>query len=761
MKDFKYIFFSLSILIALIASSFKFDRQEVAPQGGGGIVELDTVNILLSNCALQGKVCLPIRLGAALKMRITDNGVPLPVDIMNGCDFDSLSAYTYANLYGQGSAGPYVLTSWKVNGQMFSDTFQDIPELVNLMNTWDPMGNWVQSPVNRLISGGNSANTYDTMQVWVSILQSPSVIGYNLGITPNGTEISFKRGFHQVILEDTINMIADTFYVHAYCSETITETLFAGQSNTRCLATTDLVNGVASVGYCSGSDPSNANVTFTLNQATQCLTYTATTPGVAPACVVLCDSTGFCDTTFFNVNVIPPNQVFQVAKTLSEGDTIFHCLNATSGTITSITPCGFSNNGFANYQIDPVTNCVQIVGIKNGGSEFGCVVVCTSVGNCDTTYFNTLVKRLGPVVIHDTLFINQSGTVCVDQSQISPIQNFEVIMEPQASLMDYDLDNTTLCFGYTGLSIGSDTLGVRITNNNGQADTTYVILTVVPALPSQVIDTLEVGNLAVVCLDTTQLGSGPYTVTNICPGAQNGQVTFSVDTLSLCVEYTGTQPGTDTACMVLCDNLGACDTFTFFITALDTTANLLPPTASDDVTLTEVGTPVIITVLSNDLVPGALLGDIKVIPNTPDHGPTLGIMVVDTINNTVVYTPPADTCVMFDYFTYIICNSAGCDTAEVSIMVVCDDDESLAFYQGFSPNGDDINDKFVIKNIDKFPGNELRVFNRWGNEVFYDKNYRNGWDGTWLDKPLPDGVYFYIFDNGKGEKHADCVIIRR
>jgi gliding motility-associated-like protein len=760
MKELKYIFLSLSIVAALITSSFKFDSTTVVPPSGGDIVNLDTVQILLSNCALQGKVCLPILLGDALRLKITDNGVKIPVDIMNGCDFDSLSAYTYSNLFGDGYAGPYILTNWKVNGQIFTDTFQDIPELVNLMNAWDPMGNWVQNITNKHITGGNSANVYETMEVWVVTLNSPSIIGYNLGVTPNGTEMSFKRGFHEVILTDSINNMADTFYVHAYCSETINDQIAVSQTQTECVATTDLVGGIASIGYCGGSNPSNQNVTFTLDSVQNCLTYQALVPGSAQACVVLCDSTGFCDTTYFNITVRQPNQVFQVVNTIAEGDTIFHCFTNPS-TIISVSPCGFSTNGFATYQIDPLTNCISIVGIKNGGADFGCVVVCKSNGSCDTTYFNTLVKRNGPLILYDTVYVNQSETACVDQSLISPIQNFETIMEPLATIMDYTLDNTTLCFEYTGLSIGSDTLGVHITNNNGQADTTYLILTVIPATPQFVIDTLEVGNNAVFCLDTTQVGHGPYTVTNICPNAQNGQVTFVLDTLTLCVEYTGTTPGTDSACMVICDNMGACDTFAFFITALDTIPNLLPPTASDDATLTEAGIPVIITVLNNDLVPGAIVGNVQVIPSTTANGNTIGTITVNQANNSVVYTPPADTCSTFDYFTYIVCNAAGCDTAIVTVMIVCPEDDKLVYYQGFSPNGDDINDKFVIKNADKYPGNEVQVFNRWGNKVYADKNYRNSWDGTWQGKPLPDGVYFYIFDTGKGEKHSDCVVIRR
>jgi gliding motility-associated-like protein len=765
MRDLKHILLSLSILVAFIASGFVVatspSKQQLAPFGD--IVPFDTLNITTGTCNAKGTVCLPIRLGDALKLKITDNGKVLPVDIMNGCDFDSTSAYTYSNLFGQGAAGPYILTSWEVNGVIYKDTFQDIPELVSLMNGWDPMGNWVINPATQLISGGNSANRYDTMQVWVTLLQSPSYIGYNLGIIPNGTELSFSRGFHTVILEDSINNLTDTFYVHVTCSETIKETLTVGQASTSCLPSTDLLTSAVSMSYCSG-DPSNNAVTFSLDPIQKCVTYTAIQPGAALACVVLCDSTGFCDTTFLEVKVLQANAVNNIAITLQEGGTYQHCFDTsnTSGQITTITPCGFSTGGFASYSINNTTRCVEVKGLKNGGTDYGCVVVCNNLGNCDTTYFTTLVKRVGPVILYDTVYVNQSGIFCVDKSQVTPVQNFEVFVEPVATNMDYTLDNATLCASYTGLSVSQDTLGVRISNNNGISDTTYLILTVLPAAPSIFYDTLQVGSNDQYCMNTLQLGGTTFNVTNICPSASGSQVSMVLDTLSLCVNYTAKAIGTDSACMVICDNLGVCDTFVIIVTTRDTILNLLPPKANDDAALTEVATPVTVQILTNDVVPGSVVGAIVLIPNASGYGSTRGSVLLNSATNTVVYTPPSDTCVAFDYFQYVVCNAVGCDTALVTIMVICaDQDDKLAFYQGFSPNQDDVNDRFVIKNADKFPGNELHVYNRWGNQVFYSKNYRNNWDGTWNNKDLPDGVYFYTFDNGKGEMHTDCVVIRR
>jgi gliding motility-associated-like protein len=84
---------------------------------------------------------------------------------------------------------------------------------------------------------------------------------------------------------------------------------------------------------------------------------------------------------------------------------------------------------------------------------------------------------------------------------------------------------------------------------------------------------------------------------------------------------------------------------------------------------------------------------------------------------------------------------------------VCDLVE-LNISQGITPNGDGVNDTWVIYNIENHPGTIVRVFNRWGKEVFYSNNYHNDWDGHYLDlqDSLPSSSsYMYQIDlNGDG-----------
>ncbi len=84
----------------------------------------------------------------------------------------------------------------------------------------------------------------------------------------------------------------------------------------------------------------------------------------------------------------------------------------------------------------------------------------------------------------------------------------------------------------------------------------------------------------------------------------------------------------------------------------------------------------------------------------------------------------------------------------------------------FTPDGDGLNDYF-------FPGNllaagvssfHIRVFNRWGLQVFETQQINNsGWDGTYKGQLQPSGVYVYIiealFVNGAAEQYRGNVTL--
>ncbi|QNK64746.1 DUF11 domain-containing protein [Pedobacter sp. PAMC26386] len=57
-----------------------------------------------------------------------------------------------------------------------------------------------------------------------------------------------------------------------------------------------------------------------------------------------------------------------------------------------------------------------------------------------------------------------------------------------------------------------------------------------------------------------------------------------------------------------------------------------------------------------------------------------------------------------------------------------------------TPNGDGNNDTFKIKGLENYPGTDVSIFNRWGNEVYRSSGYKNDWDGSQLN----EGTYYYL-----------------
>jgi len=85
-----------------------------------------------------------------------------------------------------------------------------------------------------------------------------------------------------------------------------------------------------------------------------------------------------------------------------------------------------------------------------------------------------------------------------------------------------------------------------------------------------------------------------------------------------------------------------------------------------------------------------------------------------------------------------------CFSATVFINIL-PDRPNISVPDGFSPNGDGVNDEWVIPGIEHFPNNELLIFNRWGNKIREFTGYANQWAGTNADEEhLPDGTYYYV-----------------
>ncbi|MGB1020755.1 MAG: gliding motility-associated C-terminal domain-containing protein, partial [Flavobacteriaceae bacterium] len=94
--------------------------------------------------------------------------------------------------------------------------------------------------------------------------------------------------------------------------------------------------------------------------------------------------------------------------------------------------------------------------------------------------------------------------------------------------------------------------------------------------------------------------------------------------------------------------------------------------------------------------------------------------------------------------------------------------EALNFPNAFSPNGDGINDTWEINGLSAFPNHRLTIYNRWEQKVYATSNYLNDWNGTSNlgndinANALPNGVYFYLFEESPGGiTHKGFIYLRR
>ncbi len=96
-------------------------------------------------------------------------------------------------------------------------------------------------------------------------------------------------------------------------------------------------------------------------------------------------------------------------------------------------------------------------------------------------------------------------------------------------------------------------------------------------------------------------------------------------------------------------------------------------------------------------------------------------------------------------YSVLITDALGC-TGIDSVIVPINPIACIDPVNCFTPNDDQINDTWVIDNLELYPDLSLTIFNKWGNLVFEQKGTYSPWDGTYDTKELPAGTYYYIIN---------------
>ena len=88
-----------------------------------------------------------------------------------------------------------------------------------------------------------------------------------------------------------------------------------------------------------------------------------------------------------------------------------------------------------------------------------------------------------------------------------------------------------------------------------------------------------------------------------------------------------------------------------------------------------------------------------------------------------------------------VTNSDGCSDDTIQIVPV---EDNFAFFvpNSFTPNNDGVNEVFLPK-VNDVVNYEFVIYSRDGELIFYTTNPEEGWDGTFGEKPAPQGVYVW------------------
>ncbi len=257
--------------------------------------------------------------------------------------------------------------------------------------------------------------------------------------------------------------------------------------------------------------------------------------------------------------------------------------------------------------------------------------------------------------------------------------------------------------------------------------------------------------------DTTFLltvGPAPFTIAGIvvnvqCNGAGNGGVSLDIAGSAPPFQYQWSNGGGTSAI-----------------------TGLVPGTYT--VTVTHPATQCTETRTYSITQPDTLLLTATVTADTCKAG--IGSISVDVTGGTTPYTyawsvaslsGPAPTALPAGTYSLTLTDGNNCsDTLTATVAEApCTD---IIVHDVITPNGDGVNDVWVIERIQFYPKNLAQVFDKWGDMVYEKQGYNSDWHGqSKTGTLLPDGTYYYVLKlntpnaNGGKDFFTGTILIKR
>lgn len=719
----------------------------------------DTVGVIAVNCSGTGDFCVNISTGDIFNYQIQVDGMAYGGAPM-ACDFAGTNDGTNLQL----NVGLHEVIFTQISTAC-SDTV-----LVNV--TCPPCDDWL--PDNMTIETTTCGSTVDACINVSSFILSDYEIRDNgilysgsIGTCTNGLDatIAVDTGFHQITMLNLLSGCSDTMSLMVNCIPDIIilDTLIEVTTTGALCLDEMMVGDLAMVEVICG-DTVDMTINYTIDTITNCINFEGINVGVDMLCLRLTNNLGDQTDILITITVTQPcGGGFLNLNTATLGisncaGTTPLCLEIPFGEIGgyNIWDNGLTySNGFDGCDFDTSYSYNYFALPDQGGNGPYNVDLWMVNGSTYSGMFITITDLVDSMNIWDT-----AGSWVLDTSSFNIIGGNNSSAYGNITITQ----NGSGAFGLLEFVENLTPNGTQILIGDGPhelvfSDTTTLCQDTIQAtvfclMNEIVMDTITVGGIDTYCLDTTELFGNIVSILNDCPTQSGNMVDFEIVDSTYCINYLGLEPGENTACIVICDDLGLCDTTTIIITVLVDTLAL--PNAITDTDTTLMNQSIVTNLLGNDLINGVF--DTMYILTPPING-----SVFMNLDGTATYTPNEDYCnsLIPDSYTYVLCNTIGCDTTIVTILVLCESSGELEFYSGFSPNNDGVNDLFYIRDVESYPNNMLTIFNRWGNRVYKKEGYDNTFDGTWENAILPDGTYFYVFDDGNGKRYTGYVQIAR